>query len=96
MAQWIAHLTANPKVPGSIPARETHEKIYSGRISIHGFSDPLDTKYDGLDTLFSRKNLLFKFILTGCDKLDSTKFFVDVTEREDDGYWKDRLDLWST
>ena len=31
------------------------KKIYRGRISIHGFSDPLGTKYDGLDTLFSGK-----------------------------------------
>ena len=52
--QLVERKTLNPKVLGSIPHRDSwkfgQKNFYRGRILIHGFPEPLGTKYYGLDT----------------------------------------------
>ena len=52
--QLVERLTSDPEVPGSIPGRVSwkfgQKNFYRGRILIHGFPEPLGTKYHGLDT----------------------------------------------
>ena len=54
MDQLAERLTSDPKVPGSIPGQVSwkfgQKNFYRGRILIHGFPEPLGTKYHGLDT----------------------------------------------
>ena len=52
--QLVEQLTSDPEGLGSIPGRVSwkfgHKNFYRGRILIHGFPEPLGTKYYGLDT----------------------------------------------
>ena len=68
VAQSIAHLPAKPKVPGSVPARDTHKKKFTvGGFQFMVFLIPWVPNMMVWTLFFPGKNLLFKFILTGCD-----------------------------